>query len=263
MKRKAVLLLGLMVTALVVASGTALALTCTAGTTCLGTNGDDVINGTTFADTIRARLGNDTVLGKGHNDAIYGQSGQDTLVGGPGRDTLVGGDQKDTLVGGDQSDRLAAGSKDTFEDGRQQLKGGFGEDIYLFSGHWGGVEIPAAGEPPRGTDESGNLTEANDALIFSAFESQAVKQLAHYNSLQINLQEGYASDLELARIGWQLFILADFLNDQIGCSALIDTYATRLSAQPLIHRSAQKGFLGSSEDSSAIHRTFVYTGVGN
>jgi catechol 2,3-dioxygenase-like lactoylglutathione lyase family enzyme len=45
-------------------------------------------------------------------------------------------------------------------------------------------------------------------------------------------------DLELARIGSLLFIFADSSNDQIGSSSPIDTYATRLSAQPLIHPSA-------------------------
>src|SRR5215203_676555 len=39
--------------------------------------------------------------------------------------------------------------------------------------------------------------------------------------------------LELARIGSLLFIFADSPNDKIGSSSLIDTFATRLSAQPL------------------------------
>src|SRR3990170_2772454 len=39
--------------------------------------------------------------------------------------------------------------------------------------------------------------------------------------------------LELARIGSLLFIFADSPNDQIGSSSTIDTFAIRLSAQPL------------------------------
>src|SRR5215207_2511957 len=39
--------------------------------------------------------------------------------------------------------------------------------------------------------------------------------------------------LELARIGSLLFIFADSPNDQNGSSSSIDTFATRLSAQPL------------------------------
>src|SRR5215204_876276 len=42
--------------------------------------------------------------------------------------------------------------------------------------------------------------------------------------------------LELARIGSLLFIFADSPNDQNGSSSSIDTFATRLSAQPLIHK---------------------------
>src|SRR5215207_70880 len=39
--------------------------------------------------------------------------------------------------------------------------------------------------------------------------------------------------LELARIGSLLFVLVDSPHDQIGSSSPIDTFATRLSAQPL------------------------------
>jgi hypothetical protein len=40
-------------------------------------------------------------------------------------------------------------------------------------------------------------------------------------------------DLELARIGSLLSIFADSPSDKIGSSSPIDTFATRLSAQPL------------------------------
>ena len=42
--------------------------------------------------------------------------------------------------------------------------------------------------------------------------------------------------LELAPIGWQLFVLACSANDQAACSASIATFATRLLAQALSFR---------------------------
>src|SRR5215204_5260307 len=41
------------------------------------------------------------------------------------------------------------------------------------------------------------------------------------------------SHLELAPIGWQLFGLGNFLNDQAAVSLAVDTFATRLLAQAL------------------------------
>src|SRR3712207_5484195 len=73
--------------------------------------------------------------------------------------------------------------------------------------------------------------------------------------------------LELARIGSLLFILDDSPNDQIGSLSPIDTFATRLSAQPLIHRSAWKyGILGSPHGAgpapiSAPGRERLHTGI--
>src|SRR5215207_7951840 len=47
--------------------------------------------------------------------------------------------------------------------------------------------------------------------------------------------------LELARIGSLLFVLVDSPHDQIGSSSPIDTFATRLSAQPLTSEGLQFG----------------------
>jgi hypothetical protein len=68
-----------------------------------------------------------------------------------------------------------------------------------------------------------------------------IKGLLHY------LGKGYSpsslclTDLELPSIGWQLFILDSSQSDPIALPAFLDTYATRLLTEPLIHRSAWKG----------------------
>ena len=53
--------------------------------------------------------------------------------------------------------------------------------------------------------------------------------------------------LELARIGWQLFILGSFHGDSTAFQSFLDTFATRLSAQPL---SIRPGIFGGPEVSA-------------
>jgi len=48
-----------------------------------------------------------------------------------------------------------------------------------------------------------------------------------------SVPDDYVAHLELAPIGWQLFILGIFLYDQTASSVSFDTLATRLLAQPL------------------------------
>jgi hypothetical protein len=194
MKRRAILLLAVMAAALLMASGTALAaITCPTGRTCFGTDGNDVILGTTSADIIKAKLGNDNVFGKAGSDQIFGQIGQDSLAGGPGRDTILGATQSDMLAGG------TGGTPANPE----QLSGGYDEDAYFFSGAWGIDVIPATGEPARGTDQGGNPTEASDGIIFSEIEHRAVKQPGVTNSLEIDLQLGYAEDVDGNKVSWE------------------------------------------------------------
>ena len=69
--RRVILLLTVMATTLVLASGVALALTK------IGTNGPDTLRGTN---------GDDNLLGKGANDRLFALNGRDTLLGGPGKD---------------------------------------------------------------------------------------------------------------------------------------------------------------------------------
>src|SRR5215207_493000 len=61
-------------------------------------------------------------------------------------------------------------------------------------------------------------------MLAAIWPSRALSESPFFNTL---------ASLELARIGSLFFIFADSPNDQIGSSSPIDTYATRLSAQPL------------------------------
>ena len=80
MKRQAVLLLTTMVVGLVLASGTAMAVTktCVLGAT--------VCKGTKEADVIKGSIGSDTIKALGGNDKITGAEGHDDTFGGGGND---------------------------------------------------------------------------------------------------------------------------------------------------------------------------------
>ena len=133
--RRVILLLTVMATTLVLASGVALALTK------IGTNGPDTLTGTN---------GNDNLLGKGANDRLFALNGRDTLLGGPGKDwvdthptesrrghkNLFGGPGNDIVIGGWDSDNVVGEEgNDLLFDGPDrdvaldQLSGGAGTDV--------------------------------------------------------------------------------------------------------------------------------------
>ncbi len=119
------LVVGVMMAAMLVASGAALAVNK------IGTNGPDTLRGTN---------GDDTLLGKGGNDRLFSLAGDDTLLGGPGKDVVFGGrivgrccDDND-FSGGDKN--LSGGpGNDDVEGGRgsDNIVGGRGNDL-LFEG---------------------------------------------------------------------------------------------------------------------------------
>jgi Ca2+-binding RTX toxin-like protein len=71
-----------------------------------GSEGDDVIVGTTVADTFNGLGGNDMITGLAGNDALNGGDGNDTLDGGTGNDTLTGGAGNDQYYVDSAIDRV-------------------------------------------------------------------------------------------------------------------------------------------------------------
>jgi len=108
---------------------------------CLGTDGDDVIQGTAGADVIVGRGGNDRIdagagndlaCGDDGNDLVQGGRGNDYLLGGAGADRLEGGVGGDDLIGGEGDDDLRgdAGIDDlTGGPGNDRLRGGNDRDV--------------------------------------------------------------------------------------------------------------------------------------
>lgn len=78
--------------------------------TLVGTEDDDVINGSSGRDVIAGLDGDDVIRGLGANDVLCGGRGSDRLAGGRGDDRLGGGTGDDRLRGGIGRDRLNGGS---------------------------------------------------------------------------------------------------------------------------------------------------------
>ena len=77
-----------------------------------GTNGDDVIRGSSGNDVLDGRNGFDTIFGFEGRDRLIGGPRDDVLFGGIGNDRLVGDDGDDVLHGGPGKDRLEGGGED-------------------------------------------------------------------------------------------------------------------------------------------------------
>lgn len=77
-----------------------------------GTNGNDVLNGTSSNDNISGGNGNDTVFGGGGADILSGDNGNDVIDGGAGNDSISGGNGNDVLDGGSGSDLLFGNNGD-------------------------------------------------------------------------------------------------------------------------------------------------------
>ncbi|MEP3427866.1 MAG: DUF4114 domain-containing protein [Roseibium sp.] len=56
----------------------------------IGTNGDDILNGSIHSDVMSGRFGDDLLKGQNGNDEIWGGTGNDTLYGNSGNDKLYG-----------------------------------------------------------------------------------------------------------------------------------------------------------------------------
>jgi len=117
-----------------------------------------LIQGTDGVDILEGTSGNDLILGLGSTDWLDGKNGNDTLDGGSGGDLLFGGFGDDSLLGGDGYDRLdgefgddtlvGGTGNDTFYDsyGSNVLEGGAGADTFkVYFGDYGDGSSVATG----------------------------------------------------------------------------------------------------------------------
>lgn len=113
------------------------------GVPTVGTNGDDVVLGTSGPDVINTLNGRDVVCARGGNDIVNGGrsrdridlgSGNDIGRGNDGNDFIRGGRGRDTIDGNRGTDELAGGpGRDTIKGGRHGdvIRGNSGNDTLL------------------------------------------------------------------------------------------------------------------------------------
>lgn len=94
----------------------------------IGTDGDDVFNGTSTVRFYEGLDGNDTINGGAGYDSLSGGNGDDEIYGNSGFDRLYGGQGDDMLYGGRGWDQLYATS------GNNGLYGGTDVDRFIVSG---------------------------------------------------------------------------------------------------------------------------------
>lgn len=125
----------------------------TYGAPIMGTNGSNVINGTSGNDLIFALGGSDVVNGKAGHDCIVGGNGSDAIHGDNGNDVILGGEGSDAIQGDAGHDWIYG------QDGSDSLKGAAGND-HLFGGN-GSDSLKGDG----GTDnaDGGNNSDACNA----------------------------------------------------------------------------------------------------
>ena len=157
--RCAIRLLTVMATALVVASGVALAavVNCPTGANglCVGTDNDDTLYGTAQDDDMHGLKGRDTLTAAAGFDQLRGERGEDALNGEADNDTLIGGRDPDALDGGADDDTYVFANgwgKDTLSDA---TPGMFGERL-TFSLVTNPVTMDLIQSPSRPEARSGN-----------------------------------------------------------------------------------------------------------
>lgn len=103
--------------------------------TITGTNGDDLLHGTTGPDVICARRGDDTVEGRDGDDVLRLGQGNDSFGGGAGDDRVYAGSGVDLGSGDSGDDRIfLQGGADNVTygfQGEDLLVGGRGNDQCL------------------------------------------------------------------------------------------------------------------------------------
>lgn len=136
--RRTVLVLVVMASVLVMASGIALAIARTGGP------GNDILRGTD---------GSDALKGNGGHDVLLGYKGTDALSGGKGRDAVLGGDE----VGPQGGDKALTGGR-----GGDYVNGGYGTEAVSGGG---GRDLVVDGPLPDEDQDALAGGDGNDALV--------------------------------------------------------------------------------------------------
>lgn len=163
-----------------------------------GTSHDNVLSGLGGADRINGDSGDDVVDGGAGNDHLEGDSGDDTLIGGEGDDYLNGDSGDDVLNGGEGADRL---------DGRS------GIDRYVFD------------DADGAQDTVLHFERGKDKIDLSAFD---------FTSIGANAFSGVAGELRVFRSGKSMFLEGDVDGDGVADVLIAVQNTSSLGAADLV-----------------------------
>ncbi|HET8720030.1 MAG TPA: hypothetical protein VFM64_03435, partial [Candidatus Nitrosotenuis sp.] len=96
-----------------------------------GTNDDDLIIGLGGNDKIHGKKGNDCIIGGDGDDKIWGGQGDDIISTGNGNNRINGNQGKDTITAGSGNDWISGGQEDdtiNAGDGDNKVNGNQGDD---------------------------------------------------------------------------------------------------------------------------------------
>ena len=164
-----------------------------------GTNGNDIIQGTSNDEIIHGLGGSDRLLGREGNDTLNGGSGLDFLIGHAGSDLLNGGDDDDTLIAIDGRDTLNGGSGNDRLVGRSSadvLNGGVDNDTLIGGGGRDVLSGHAGNDILRGNGGKDILSGGGgqDLFILAAGEGRDIIQDFKIGVDTIGLADGIDFD---------------------------------------------------------------------
>ena len=172
----------------------------------VGTDGDDVLNGTNKSEFLFGRAGDDQILAGAGNDTAFGGKGDDLIDGGTGNDDLFGGRGNDGLVGGDGNDQIDGGAGNDLligGAGRDTLDGGDGKDKFVIRTGTGVDTIKHLEADDRIDLRDFGFASAQDVLnAFHQVGHNAVLDLGGGDKLV--LDHVHVADLDAAR-----FVVSD------------------------------------------------------
>ena len=200
----------------------------TAGDLITGNGGDDNLQGGDGADTIYGGAGMDGITGGAGNDLIYGGVGLDDIIGGDGNDVIytnsestqvtISSDEawgeagNDSLIGGDGTDGLSGGSgNDTLDGagGADELNGGPGDDLLI--GGSGNDNLDGA----DGVDTARfAATFASSRINKNADGSYTIVSATDGTDTLKNIEYAQFSDQTVALTGGALYNWSTLTNDQ-------------------------------------------------
>ncbi len=237
----------------------------------IGSNGNNLLNGTNSGDIILAGGGNDTVNGGGGSDIIDGGTGNDILNGGAGDDLIDGGSGNDTIDGGTGNDILDGG------DGNDTINGGAGTDLLLGgSGNdtlnaGSGSDIINAGSGNDvvihvGSENVGTLNvydggQGRDTLrlVVSASLAQSAAFQAELASFRAQLAHGVATFASLGIIATS-FESVEIVTESGGNSAPTDIALSNGSVAENSSAGTVVGQLSATDPNAGDTHTFTIVG---